>query len=226
MKKNRLRNKHIFEYRRAKAQEHKPYVRISLCTYAVCSLALLLFSGCNSGQRTAELKTKIENLSEENTKLTIQVEQAKIENEELKKRVTVLQDLPDDVKGINLYQLENVNIQNYSGLFDENNDGKIDTLIVRIQPIDNDGDIIKASGSVIVELWDLNKPENQARIGNWPVGVEELKKDWNSFLITNYNLRFDVSGKIDKFDEPLTIKMNFTDYLSGKVFQAQKVIEP
>ena len=173
-----------------------------------------------------KLQTKLDNLSKENTNLKNQIEQVNTENEELKKRISILQDLPNDVKGVNLYQLENVKIQNYSGLYDQNDDGKFDTLIVRIQPIDNYGDIIKAAGSVQVELWNLNKPENQALIGKWQVDVEELKKDWNEMLVTNYRLSLDVEGKIENFLQPLTIKMNFTDYLSGKVFQAQKVIEP
>ncbi|GAI66166.1 unnamed protein product, partial [marine sediment metagenome] len=32
--------------------------------------------------------------------------------------------------------------------------------------------------------------------------------------------------KIDEFEEPLTVKVTFTDYLAGKVFTEQKVIKP
>ena len=190
------------------------------------SLSLFLLSGCDSGKQTDELKTKIGNLTAENATLTSRLEGVNTENEELKKQISVLQKLPDDVKGANLYQLEDVKISGYSSLYDENDDGKFDTLVVRIQPIDNYGDIVKATGNVTVELWNLNKSEQQALIGKWLVTVEELKKDWNNFIITNYRLSFDISEKIKQFDEPLTIKMNFTDYLSGKIFQAQKVIEP
>lgn len=187
---------------------------------------ITLFAGCNSGNLYDRMHEKIENLTEENSKLESRIEDANAEIEELKKRIVVLQDLPNDVKGVNLYHLESVTIQNYSGLFDENSDGKPDTLIVRIQPMDNYGDIIKAAGNAEVELWNLNNPENQSLIGKWQVGVEELKKYWNNFIITNYKLSFDIAGKIDKFDLPLTVKVNFTDYLSGKIFQQQKVIEP
>jgi hypothetical protein len=191
-------------------------------------LFLLLFfsSGCKSGKDGNKLKLKIDSLTDENAKLTNQVEKLTSENEQLQKQNTVLQDLPDDVKGINLYKLDTVKISNYSGLFDENNHGKLDTLIVRLQPIDNYGDVIKASGSVEVELWNLNKPENQSLLGKWHVSSDVLKKDWNSTIVTNYRLSFDIAGKIDKLTEPLTLKVTFTDYLSGKVFYAQKVIQP
>ncbi len=244
MKKNR--NKRLLEHKCKRTEKHKPFAllnmsrassprinstgfqppNVNLYICALLSFSLLLFSGCNSGEQYTKLHTKIDNLSEENNMLKSQIADANSEIEELKKRIVVLQDLPDDVKGTNLYHLENVVIQNYSGLFGENKDGEPNTLIVRLQPIDSHGDIIKAAGSVDVELWNLNKPENQSLIGKWHVGVEELKKDWNNFIITDYKLSFDISGKIKKFDQPLTIKMNFTDYLSGKVFQQQKVIEP
>lgn len=191
------------------------------------SICFILVSfGCNSGNEYTKLKTQINTLTDEKTQLTSQIEQTNKENEQLKKQIAVLQDLPKNVKGESLYQLENVKIHNYSTLYDENNDGKPDTLIVRIQPFDNYGDIIKAAGSVEIELWNLNKPEDQALIGNWTVNSEELKKSWNDLLVTNYRLSFDISDKIEKFDKPLNLKVIFTDFLSGKTFPEQKVIKP
>jgi hypothetical protein len=201
---------------------------LCLCDFAPLFLILVLSLsfGCNSGKEVSNLKLKIVSLTDENTKLTSQVEQLNSENEQLKKQNSVLQSLPDSAKGVNLYNLENVKINNYSGLFDENKDNKLDTLIVRLQPVDNFGDVIKAAGNVEVELWNLNKPENQAQIGKWQTSSDELKKTWNSTLVTNYRLSFDISGKIDKLTEPLTLKVTFTDFLTGKTFYAQKVIEP
>jgi hypothetical protein len=43
---------------------------------------------------------------------------------------------------------------------------------------------------------------------------------------SNYRLIFDMKGKIEKFDQPLTLTVTFTDYLSGKTFSEQKVIKP
>jgi hypothetical protein len=225
--KTKKRNKRYLEHKCIRAQEHKPSTLFHFFSYALLSCALLFFSGCNSGQRIAELQTKVNNLTSENNELKSEIEQKNADNEELEKRLVVLQNLPDDVKGINLYHIVDVKIQNYSGLFEKNDDGGFDSLIVRVQPIDSYGDIIKAAGSVDVELWNLNKPETQALIGKWHVGVKELKEEWvSAWGITNYRLSFDISDKIEKFDEPLTIKMNFTDFLSGRVFQAQKVVEP
>ncbi|MBN1973631.1 MAG: hypothetical protein JW787_08320 [Sedimentisphaerales bacterium] len=204
--------------------------RIQNTEYVIRRASLFLFlsilSGCNSGNESRQFRAQIDNLTKDNVQLTSQIEQINSENEQLKKQIAVLQKLPDNVKGENLYQLENVKIHNYSSFYDENKDGKLDTLIVRIQPIDKYGDQIKAAGSVEVELWNLNKQENQAQIGKWLVSSEELKKSWNDTLVTNYRLSFDISGKIDKLVDPLTLKIIFTDYLTGKTFHVQKVIEP
>ncbi|GAH67953.1 unnamed protein product, partial [marine sediment metagenome] len=55
----------------------------------------------------------------------------------------------------------------------------------------------------------------------------ELKKLWFATLITiNYRLTFDVADKITGDEEALTVKVTFTDYLTGKVFTEQKVIKP
>jgi outer membrane murein-binding lipoprotein Lpp len=202
----------------------KPYT-LNPILYALF-LFLFLLSGCSSANKINKLKGEVDSLIDENAKLKNNIEQLTSENEQLKKQNSILQSLPDNAKGVNLYKLENVKLNSYSGLFDENNDGKLDTLIVRLQPIDNFGDITKVSASVEVELWNLNKPENQALIGKWNVGTDELKKKWVSMLMTNYRLSFDISGKIDKLTEPLTLKVTFTDYLSGRVFNVQKVIEP
>jgi len=191
------------------------------------ALFFILFSfGCNSNSEILKLKAKINNLNAEKTEFAKQIEQAEAENEQLQSQIATLQNLPENAKGENLYKLDNVKIHNYSTLYDENKDDKIDTLIVRIQPIDNFGDIIKASGSVEAQLWNLNKPEGQAQIGTWKVNSEELKKTWNNTLVSNYRLSFDVSGSIEKFEEPLTLKVTFTDHLTGKVFKEQKVLKP
>ena len=212
-----------------KCTNHKCINYKTIFSYALvllCSCALLCLTGCDSGNEIKQLKVKIDNLEQEKTQLSGQIQQSNSINEQLISRIQVLQNLPDGVKGDNLYQLENVKIHNYSGLFDENEDGTIDTLIVRLQPLDNYGDLIKAAGTVEIELWDLAQPDGKALIGQWKVLHDELKEKWNELLVTNYRLAFDISDKIDKFEKPLTISMTFTDHLSGKVFQKQKVIEP
>ena len=93
--------------------------------------------------------------------------------------------------------------------------------------MDEYGDVVKATGLVEVQLWDLDKKEGQPLLGQWRVVPAELKKLWFATLITvNYRLSFNVAALVEKFDHPLTVKVKFTDYLSGKTFEEQRVIKP
>jgi hypothetical protein len=172
------------------------------------------------------LKEQIKKLNEQNSELQKQIKQVKGENEELKNQVQVLSGLPERVKGENLYCLQKIKIGGYTNLYDKDKDGKKERLIVYIQPIDENGDIIKAAGSVDVQLWDLSKEQDQALLCEGHVKPEELKKLWFAAFMTHYRLEFDVTGKINEFKDPLTVKVTFTDYLTGKAFEEQKVIEP
>jgi len=189
---------------------------------------LCVVAGCeNANSIKTPLVEQIGNLTEQKKLLEKQLEQSRAENKQLKKQNQVLAGLPEDVKGENLYRLQRIDIGRYTGFFDKDDDGKKEKLIVYIQPRDEEDDIVKASGTVDVQLWDLNKADGKALLGQWRKEPEELKKLWFATLITiNYRLTFDIADKVQSFDEPLTVKVTFTDYLTGKVFKEQKVIKP
>jgi len=188
---------------------------------------LTIAAGCESSQKKP-FAEQIDTLKQEKTQLTRQIEQTKSENKQLKKQLQTLTGLPAEAKLEKLYGLQRIKIHGYTGFYDKDKNGKKEKLIVYIQPIDEDGDIIKAAGAVDVQLWDLNSPQaDRALLGQWRVEPNELKKLWFATLITiNYRLTFDVADKIEGFEEPLTVKVTFTDYLYGKVFNEQRVIKP
>jgi len=190
---------------------------------------MLVFAlGCESaGTRGPTLSQEVEQLSAEKTGLQNKVEQQQRENEQLKKAVEGLSKLPGDKKAEEIYQLKGVKIGKYTNLYDEDKNGTRETLAVYIQPMDETGDSIKAAGAVEVQLWDLNKKESEALLGQWRVEPNEMKKKWlNSIFGGNYRLGFDAAGKVEKFDKPLTVRVVFTDYLSGRIFTEEKVIKP
>jgi cell division protein FtsB len=193
----------------------------------LCSCALMHFAaGCDTSNRQALLAEQIEQLTEQNTQLTRQIEQSESESDQLRKQVQVLSALPQEVRLDNLYELQRIKIGRLTGMSDKDEDGKVESLIVYVQPIDEEGDIIKASGVVDVQLWDLNNANGEALLGQWHVEPDELKRLWVAFVVLNYRLTLDVADKIKDFKEPLTVKVTFTDYLTGKVFKEQKVIKP
>jgi hypothetical protein len=173
---------------------------------------------------------QVERLAEQKVVLQSKLEQTEAENERLKKQVDTLANLPSDKKAESLYRLQEIKIGRYTNLYDEDKNpgapGK-KKLIVYVGPVDETGDVIKAAGAVDVQLWDLNKKENESLLAQWRVEPNELKRMWlNSLLAGNYRLKFDVAGVVAKFDKPLTVKVSFTDYLSGRTFTDQFILRP
>jgi len=204
--------------------QRKSLMTSSILHFTFCILIFfILLTGCATPDDKESPAVKIEQLTQENTKLQEQVEQINSENKELKDQIQVLSGLPENVKLENLNRLKKIKIGRYTGFFDKDDDGKKEKLIVYIQPTDEQGDTIKVTGSVDVQLWDLNKTNGQAMLGEWKVEANELKELWFETLVSiYYRLTFDVADIVETLEEPLTVKVTFTDYMTGKVFIEQK----
>ena len=183
---------------------------------------LTLASGCETAPTA---KQRIDAVRIENKELTRQIEEAKKENQKLKEQLKVISDA-GPIRAEMVYDLKQVTLTKYTNLYDKNKDGQFETLCVYIQPMDSEGDIIKAAGSADVELWDLSRKAENAKLGQWSVTPEEMKKLWFAAFSTNYRLSFDIAGPVKKYDHPLTVKVTFTDYLTGKVFKEEVIIKP
>jgi len=195
-----------------------------LCIYA--STLLLFLAGCGIGtERKTPEELQAEKLQQEKGSLTGDVERQKAEIERLRAQVRELSTLKD--KQTNPYELTTVRIAKISNFFDTNRDGIQEKLVVYVQPVDTEGDIVKAAGAADVQLWNLNNPNGQALLGQWKVEPAELRKLWfDSLTTTGYRFTFDRPEAVGVFSKPLTIKVTFTDYLTGESFRAQQVIEP
>jgi hypothetical protein len=195
-----------------------------------CSLFVLVFTvGCESPGTPGKSSPsqQVQQLTEQKANLQKQLEQARTDNERLRRQVEALSKLPGDKRADVVYHLQAVKIGRFTNLYDENKDGKKETLIVYVQPVDETGDVIKAAGAVEVQLWDLNKKETESLIGQWRIEPNEIKKLWfDSIVATSYRLTFDVAGKVENLDKPLTVKIAFTDYLSGRTFTEQFILRP
>ena len=195
--------------------------RLVVAALAVGALVL----GCDGGTEKS-LFSQIKLLAEERTELKLQVEKLQGENEELTKRVETLTSLGPEVRLEVLGRLESIEISGRSGLYDKDKNGTKETLVVYVRTIDDAGDAIKAVGSVEVQLWDLEAEDN-ARLAQWRIKHEELKRRWSSTVMTSYfRLMFDVSGLLGDNEKELTVKVTFTDYITGNILRKQKVIKP
>lgn len=192
-------------------------------------LAIVFVVGCKDTAipRKSAVSRQVDELRGQKAELESRLEQSHKENEGLKKQMEALAGLPGDKKAEAVYSLKALKIGRYTNLYDEDKNGTKETLIVYVQPIDETGDVIKAAGAIDVQLWNLNKPSTEALVSQWSVAPNELRKLWfDSIAMTGYRLTYDTGELAGKTDNPLTVKVTFTDYLSGKVFTEQKSIKP
>ncbi len=190
--------------------------------------SLLIFAGCEGDNHVKLIEDKNAQLEKENRQFQKDVEAVQAKNQQLVNQLKSLAELSPEVRIDSLYELESVKLTRYTNFYDRDKDGRKEKLIVYIQPVDSQGDIIKASGSVDVELWDLNKADDKdALLAKWQVSPDELKKMWFAGVMkANYRFVFDITDIVKSFDKPLTVRATFTDYVSGKVFTEQYVIKP
>jgi hypothetical protein len=201
----------------------------AVMSYALMTCVLMAGFGCESPSPAGKptVYEQVQQLRGQKAELESQLEKTQTENERLRKQLDALSNLPGDKRAELIYRVQAVKIGRYTNLYDKDKNGTKEELIVYVQPIDETGDAIKAAGKIEAQLWDLGKESDKALIGQWSFEADELKRHWfDSIAMTGYRLMFDVSGKLERFDRPLTIKVTFTDYLSGGTFTEQKVIKP
>lgn len=195
--------------------------------FIILGCAAIVAGGCRSETGKTELRRQVETLKRQKGELQAQMHKCRAGKERLAQQITVLSGFDPNLKGEAVYDLRRLRIHRYSGLYDKDDDGTKESLIIYIQPIDDTGDVIKAAGILDVQLWDLNKPQAQALLKEWHVECKRLKKVWfNSIMLSSYRLIFDASDFIEKIERPLTLKVIFTDYVSGKRLHDQTVLKP
>ena len=193
-------------------------------TIIVAGCLLILVMGCE--QKKSFLSEQMFQLGREKSKLERQVEQLEDENQTLRGQVKELSALGPEIRLEALSQVSKIKLGDRTGLYDRDKDGINEKLIVYVRPFDETSDAIKAVGKVDVELWDLNTKTENALIRQWQVTPEEMRDSWAGTLLTNYyRLIFEVGDLSIDDERELTIKVSFTDYITGKTFRQQRVIE-
>lgn len=195
--------------------------------FIAIAVLLLIISGCENNKYEKSIEKKNLELTQANEQLEKQLQQTETQNKELRRQVETLSSLDTNKRLSGLYKLKSVKITKHTNFYDRDKDGTKEKLIVYLQPMDVQGDLIKASGSVEAELWDLSKDGKEAMLAKWRIEPQELKEIWFAGVLKgNYRLMFDISDIIKSFDGQYIVKTVFTDYLSGRVFNEQHIIKP
>lgn len=89
---------------------------------------------------------------------------------------------------------------------------------VDLIPLDDNGDPIKATGHVTVEVFDLH--DNQPRsIGKWEFSAAQMKETWRSLGPIHEFVLDCPWQKIIPHDAKLVLKVKFIDELTQRIFE-------
>jgi hypothetical protein len=200
-----------------------------LCRCALHVTLSVVLAACVSGcsdysKQYDEASTKLVEAQKQNDALENAVKTLKQENAACQQQVATLSVLTPEQKKQAIPTVTDIDINKRSGIYKAESDGKQTKLIVYFRPLDDTGDAIKAAGSVHLELWDLGQQPAQAMLQKWDVSAVELKKMWSGSLLADfYRLAFAVPDDYST-RQNLTVKLTFTDYMTGKVFTPQMAV--
>lgn len=191
---------------------------------AACVFAL---AGCTLSIGKDPLWPQVDAKQAQINQLKAENEKLKQENENYLQQVETLSALDKSARLEAMNTLDRMEIAKRTGFLDEDKDGRKESLVVYLKPYDTHGDPIKMAGQVRIELWDLNAANDKAKLAEWDIQPEELSKLWSStFLTSYYRFKFDVAKLLEGKDKELTVKAEFTDFVSGRVLRQQAIIQP
>lgn len=188
-------------------------------------LALLpvVFGGCGPRPNAAniELRKQVIDLERE-------VEQLRREREADRATIVAMQSdrpttqsLPHD-RLEELFTVAGIRLGRLTGGYDsEPRQPGDESIRVYLAPFDAAGDDLKAAGTVVIEAFDL--AEEAPRLARWSFDLPSMKSAWNSSgLLYEYVLDCPLAGVSVPATGELTLRVVFTDALTGRSFSAQQ----
>ncbi len=199
----------------------------------ICAIALpcmiLFLGGCGSdaAMKDSARLTKIQALEDEVAAQTRLLAQKDAQLRDQAEMIQSLQNLPGGVKLADLIHVDRIEIANLSGGYDDDGDGIDDGVRVYLQPSDQHGGALRATGKVHVRLYDLNNPPESQSVGEIKLEPQELAPLWyGRFLTSHYTLEVPWSaGAKTAPHRNITVVATFTDLLSGRSFETQTLVE-
>lgn len=177
----------------------------------------LCISGCGSPSRAnIVLRKENQTLREENDKLTKQ-HQADADRIAAMERRNGSTPILSQATVDEVFTTHKVELGRLTGAadFDVNHPGE-DGIKVYLMPEDETGEVIKSTGQVVIELFDLGEAGGKL-LGHWTFSAEQAKPLWRS-LGPLKAFVFECPWEKRPEHNRLTLHVNFQDALTGRTF--------
>ena len=193
--------------------------------FSIACVAILIISGCSSPNAGA-IKTRKENQELRNKIAELERrEQAHLAQiRAMESKSTTVPSLPNQQLET-LFTTPGLRFGRLTGGADlDPKQPGDDGLKIYVVPTDGQGQPIKAAGSFVVEAFDLAKGES-ARVGRWEYPLDQAPKNWfGQAMLYTYVLPAPWQQQRPEHGD-LTIRVTFTDALTGRQFTEQKTIK-
>lgn len=184
---------------------------------------MLAVAGCKGPSKAnIELRRRNAELSEQVAQLQRQREADRATIRALEARQNTVPHLPAE-RLEQLFTTHGLVLGRLTGGADTDPDTPGDeALRIVATPQDQTGQAFKAAGAFEIELFDLALETDQ-RIGRWAFTTEQAMQRWiGTGLVSAYV--FELPWQQQPAHTELTVKVTFTDALTGRSFTEQKVI--
>ena len=163
-------------------------------------------------------------LAAENSRLANQVAQQQRQLAQADEQLAALRGFPDD-RLAHLVQVADVRFGRYAGGYDADGDGVDDGVNAYLVLRDAEGQAIKAAGQVDIELLDLAAGHGDMQVGSWHYRIDQLTDYWlPGFMADHYRFKLTWPAGTVPQHPNLTIKLVYTDGLTGRVMEIQKML--
>ena len=161
----------------------------------------------------------------------LEIEQLRADNRELRGEVRELEGQVETLRQLGdkrldlLYKVQRIKLGSVTG--GVNLDGKCgdDGVKAAIAPVDQHGSVLKVAGAVKVQVFDLAEREGARLVAECERDANTAAAAWYGGVFGGYyGLSCPWRSGPPAHDE-LTVRAEFTEYLTGKTFTAQKVVK-
>jgi len=203
--------------------------RLPASVAMLCSAGLLLAAGCMntvSAEKFQTTQRELQLTQEKNKQLENQLAEEQQAVRTLQAQVAQLRGLGDKEAIEQLVTPVRLEFARLSGGYDTDGKAGDDGIVLFVQPIDRDGHVIKAAGSLTVTILDPLEPPNRNVVARYNFTPKAARKLWYGRLMTNhFSIRCPwPTGQLPIHNE-LTAYVVFVDLLTGRQITAQKAFK-
>lgn len=183
-------------------------------------------TGCLSANTGDSRITEIQQLEDRIQAQDREIVQQKSQIAEQARQIQTLQGLSEPDRLARLIHVDKIRLQSLSGGYDDDRDGIDDGAVAYLQLLDAQGDVIKAAGSVVMEVYDLAAPDAERQVLLHQLDSEQLAATWfGRFMTSHYSIKAPwPSGRMPAH-KSLTIVVRFTELLTGESFEVQQSVK-